>query len=57
MREVDRRLDRMIDIAEITGASLDDVVKAIGRKDQTVFDAVSDNPSLLPRYIKSSVSP
>ena len=57
MRDVDSRLDRMIAICDETGATLDDVVRAIGREDQTIFDAVSDNPSLLPRYIQSSVRP
>jgi hypothetical protein len=57
MQTLDDRLDRMIEIAEETGATLDDVVKAIGRADQTTFRAVSDNPSLLPRYMKSSVKP
>jgi hypothetical protein len=57
MQTVDDRLDRMIEIANETGATLDDVVKAIGRADQSTFLAVSDNPSLLPRYMKSKVSP
>ena len=57
MQEVDRRLDRMIEIADQLKVTLDQVVAAIGRVDQTVFDAVSDNPSLLPRYMKSSVRP
>ena len=57
MKEIDKRLDRMIEIAEATGASLDAVAQAIGRADQTVFDAVSERPSLLPLYIKSSVKP
>ena len=54
---LDRRLDAMIAIAERQEVSLDLVVKAIGRADQTTFDAVVDNPSLLPRYIQSKVSP
>lgn len=57
MKEVDRRLDRMIEIAEIVGCPLDHVVAHIGRCDQRTFEAVSDNPSLLPRYMKSSVRP
>lgn len=57
MREVDKRLDRMIELAEETGYTLDEVVEAVGRADQSTFRAVSDNPSLLPRYMKSSVSP
>jgi len=57
MKPVDRRLDRMIELAKTTGHSLDDIVRAIGRADQSIFDAVSDNPSLLPMYIQSSVIP
>lgn len=57
MQEIDQRLDRMIEIAEVTGETLDYVVRVIGRADQSTFDAVSDNPSRLPRYRKSSVSP
>lgn len=57
MHSIDERLDRMIQIADETGATLDDVVKAIGRADQRAFDAVSANPSRLPRYMKSRVRP
>ena len=57
MKAVDARLDRMIQIADETGFSLDDIVAAIGRADQTIFDEVSDNPSRLPRYMKSKVRP
>lgn len=57
MKVVDSRLDRMIQIADQTGATLDQVVAAIGRSDQRTFDDVSDNPSRLPRYMKSSVKP
>lgn len=57
MRQVDRRLDRMIEIAEETGRSLDEVVAAIGRAPYSAFRDVSDNPSRLPMYMKSSVSP
>lgn len=57
MKEIDRRLDQMIEIADKTGVSLDDVVAAIGRCDYSDFLAVSDNPSLLPRYMKSKVNP
>jgi hypothetical protein len=53
----DRRLDRMIEIAEQTGLALDDVVRAIGRVDHKTFRRLSDNPSDLPRYIQSSVRP
>lgn len=49
MNEVDKRLDRMIEIAESEGLTLDHVVKHMGRCDQRTFDAFSDNPSLLPR--------
>ena len=57
MTEIDRRLDRMIEIAIELNVSLDFVVREIGRCDQTIFAAVSDKPSRLPRYMKSSVSP
>lgn len=57
MNEVDVRLDRMIEIANERDVPLDHVVKCIGRADQTIFDAVSANPSRLPIYMKSSVSP
>ncbi len=53
----DARLDRMIAIAEEVGASLDAVVSAIGYANESIFRAVSDNPSSLPLYMKSSVSP
>lgn len=57
MKLVDRRLDRMIEIADHLDVPLDHVVQHMGRCDQRTFDALSDNPSRLPRYIKSSVSP
>lgn len=57
MKQVDKRLDRMIEICDQTGLPLDHVVKHMGRCDQRTFDALSDNPSLLPRYMKSSVMP
>lgn len=50
-------MDRMIEIAKQTGESLDLVVKAMARSDQSTFDALSANPSLLPRYIQSKVRP
>lgn len=56
-KEIDRRLDRMIEIADELGVPLDHVVAHMGRCDQSRFAAFSDNPSLLPRYMKSSVSP
>ena len=57
MKEVDRRLDRMIQIAEETGLTLDAVVAAIGRADYSTFRKFSGNPSSLPLYIASRVSP
>ena len=57
MSEVDSRLDRMIEVAAATGLSLDDIVKYVGRADQTTFEAFSERPSLLPMYMKSRVSP
>lgn len=56
-KEIDRRLDRMIEIADELDVSLDHVVKHMGRCDQTTFRAFSDNPSLLPRYTKSRSTP
>lgn len=57
MKVVDHRLDRLIEIAEETGLTLDQVVEAIGRVDQNLFLRFSGNPSLLPRYIQSKVAP
>lgn len=57
MQTVDERLDRMIQLALLTGLRLDDIVQAIGRCDQSTFEAVSANPSRLPRYIQSKVRP
>ena len=57
MKTIDKRLDRMLAIAEQIDVPLDHVVKHMGRCDQRDFDAFSDNPSRLPRYTKSSVSP
>lgn len=54
---VDERLDRMIELADETGLTLDEIVRAIGRSDQKTFKAFSDTPSSLPRYIASKVSP
>ena len=53
----DARLNRMIEIADELGVPLDHVVHHIGRCSQSFFDAVSDNPSRLPRYTKSMVNP
>lgn len=57
MQEIDKRLDRMIEIADRLDLSLDQVVVHMGRCDQRTFEALSDNPSRLPRYIKSRVKP
>lgn len=54
---VDRRLDRMIEIAEELDVPLDHVVRYMGRCSYTAFLMFSDKPSRLPRYMKSSVSP
>lgn len=43
------RMDRMIEIAKNTGRSLDKVVSAMARADQSTFEALSANPSLLPK--------
>ena len=56
-KEIDRRLDRMIEIADLLDVSLDHVVRHMGRCDQSSFRAFSDNPSLLPRYTKSRSTP
>lgn len=53
----DERLDRMIEIAQETGMPLDHIVAHMARCDQRSFLALSANPSRLPRYRKSSVSP
>lgn len=55
--DVEDRADRMIAIAEQHDLPLDEVVRVMARCDQSTFDALSANPSLLPRYIQSSVSP
>lgn len=57
MTDVDARLDRMIQIALEQDLPLDHVVAHMGRCDQSTFEAFSDNPSRLPRYMKSSVNP
>lgn len=53
----EQRLDQMIQVAKATGFSLDLVVQAMRGLSQTDFDAVSERPSRLPRYMKSSVTP
>ena len=57
MTSVDDRLDRMIAIADETGMSLDEIVRVMGRCNQSTFDALSANPDLLPKYIQSSDRP
>lgn len=57
MKEVDRRLDRMIEIADELDVPLDHVVIHMGRCDQRAFLMFSGNPLSLPRYMKSRVSP
>lgn len=57
MQEIDKRLDRMIEIADELDVPLDHVVKHMGRCDQRTFRALSDNPSNLPRYTKSRSTP
>lgn len=57
MKEIDRRLDRMIEIADELDVPLDHVVKHMGRCDQRRFLMLSGNPEMLPRYMKSSFSP
>ena len=57
MEVVDIRLTRMIEIADMTGLTLDAVVDAIGRVDQKTFDKFSGSPEKLPRYIASKVKP
>lgn len=54
MKEVDRRLDRMIEIADELDVPLDHIVAHMGRCDQSKFLMFSGNPFLLPRYTKSS---
>lgn len=54
---IDRRLDRMIEIAGELDCPLDHVVFYMGRCSYTAFLAFSDRPSLLPRYTKSNVRP
>jgi len=57
MKTIDRRLNRMIQIADETGLTLDQVVAAIGRADQSTFRKFSGTPPSLPLYIASSVKP
>lgn len=46
----------MIEIADELDVPLDHIVKHLGRCDQSSFKRLSGNPSLLPRYTKSSSS-
>ena len=57
MTDIDARLDRMIEIAMGESLPLDHVVACMGRCSQTEFDTLSESPSRLPRYTKSSVRP
>ena len=57
MQEIDRRLDRMIEVAISEDVPLDHVVAHMGRCDHKTFAALSEIPSRLPRYMKSSVKP
>ena len=57
MQEIDRRLDRMIQVADELNVTLDHVVACMGRVDQSTFEALSANPSRLPLYMKSRVKP
>lgn len=57
MSVLDDRLDAMMRIADQSGLTLDEVVGAIGRADQTIFDTFSERPSRLPRYIQSKDKP
>lgn len=57
MKEVDKRLDRMIEIADFLDVPLDHVVKHMGRCDQSRFLMLSGTPERMPRYIKSKVNP
>jgi hypothetical protein len=57
MDTIDKRLDRMLAVADELDVPLDHVVKHMGRCDQRSFDAFSDSPSRLPLYTKSNVRP
>jgi len=48
-KEIDKRLDRMIEVADELNVSLDHVVKHMGRCSQSRFKTLSDSPSSLPR--------
>lgn len=53
----DVRLERMLQVADLLDVPLDHIVKHMGYCEEAKFFAFSDNPSSLPRYIKSSVNP
>lgn len=57
MKEIDKRLDRMIEIADLLDVPLDHVVKHMGRCSQSMFLMWSGTPESLPRYTKSRDSP
>lgn len=57
VKEVDRRLDRMIEIADELDVPLDHVIKHMGRCSQSKFLMFSGTPDKLPRYIKSNFNP
>lgn len=57
MDTIDKRLDRMLAVADELDVPLDHVVKHMGRCDQRTFEALSERPSRLPLYTKSSVRP
>jgi len=56
-KTLDKRLDALIVLADKTGHTLDDLVHWVGLLDQKAFDAVCETPSVLPRYMASSVKP
>ena len=57
MQDADSRLDRMIQLADETGLTLDEVVRALARCPYSDFLRLSGNPSALPLYIQSKVRP
>jgi hypothetical protein len=57
MSKADERLDAMIAVADALDVPLDHVVRHMARCDYRTFKAFEANPSLLPRYTKSNVSP
>jgi hypothetical protein len=57
MDVADLRLDRLIELADETGMTLDELVKLVGRADQSTFLAFSESASMRPRYMKSNDRP